>query len=127
VARQRLQGGAELRGLRGGIFVDVDVILALPLVGRIGDEPQPRIGREALRPKADQLLPQSLTGHDPARCRQIGTRCKHHRTIVPLRDGTPHPRQNRKVDKLSISPLYVLIGAPSIRCADIAEAAIMFP
>jgi hypothetical protein len=29
--------------------------------------------------------------------------------------------------KLSISPLYVLIGAPSIRCADIAEAAIMFP
>lgn len=69
MACQRLQDGTQLRGLRGGILVDIDILIALSLVGRIGQEAQPRIRREALRPKADQLLSRSLAGHDPARCR----------------------------------------------------------
>ena len=85
---QCLQDGAQLPGLRGGIIIDVDIVLALPLAGRIGQEAQPRIHREAGRSKADQLLPRSLAGHDPARCRQVGTRCEHHTTMAP-----PHTTQ----------------------------------
>jgi len=50
-------------------------------------------------------------------------------TEPSCRFATEHPTRGRtgRLIKLSISPLYVLIGAPSIRCADIAEAAIMFP
>ena len=65
MACQHPQDGAQLSGLRVGV-IDVDVVLALSLVGGIRQEPKPRVCREPRRAEADQLLPRSVAGHDPA-------------------------------------------------------------
>ena len=84
------QDGVQLTRLRVGI-IDVDVVLALSLVGGIGQEPKPRIRRETRGSKADQLLPRSVAGHDPARGRQARTRNERHTTILPP-PAAPPPR-----------------------------------
>lgn len=85
MACQRPQDDAELSGLRVGI-VDVDVVFALSHVGGIGQEPKPRVSREPRGSKGDQLLPRSVAGNDPVRCRQVRIREEHH-TIIPENPG----------------------------------------
>jgi len=66
--------------VEGGMTFNLDVVLALSLVGGVGQEPQPRIGREVHGSKANELSPRSIAGHDPARGRQVGT----HRALIWL-------------------------------------------